>query len=307
VTALLTASGIRATRARQEVLHEVDLSLEPGEITAMIGPNGAGKSTLLSVLAGLIAPTAGTIERHGRVAASLQTPALARRSVRSNLRLALRWWRCPRREWDQRTDQALRAINAEHLANRHAGTLSGGEARRVHLARALALRPDVLLLDEPFAGLDPNTRADLLYDASSALRGSGGTTLIVVHDRAEAWALADRVAIMLDGRIVQHGSPADVFERPATQEVAAFVGFSGSIVNSSMLHMYRPADVQLDPDGPLQATVSRAIPVEDGVRLELTLDAGRLIAVVPNPPPRVGDQVRVRVSDGVTVPGPTAT
>jgi len=302
VTALLTASGIRAHRARQEVLHEVDLALQVGEITALIGPNGAGKSTLLSVLAGLIPPTAGTIDQHGRVAASLQTPALARRSVRANLRLALRWWRCPRGEWNQRTDQALRAINAEHLASRHAATLSGGEARRVHLARALALQPDVLLLDEPFAGLDPSTRAELLYDASSALRGSDRATLIVVHDRAEAWALADRVAVMLDGRIAQHGCPADVFERPATHEVARFVGFSGSLANASSLHMYRPADVVVDPTGPLQAQVSRAIPVEDGVRLELTLHNGKLITVAPNPAPRVGDRVCVRVSAGVNVP-----
>src|SRR5262249_29243190 len=165
---------------------------------------------------------------------------------------------------------------------------------------------DVLLLDEPFAGLDPNTRADLLYDASSALRGSDRATLIVVHDRAEAWALADRVAVMLDGRIVQQGSPADVFERPANADVATFVGFSGSLAHDSCLHMYRPADVRLDPEGLLDARVSRAVPVEDGVRLELTLANGRLIAVVPNPSPAVGQQVQVSVSEGVQVPRHTS-
>jgi ABC-type sulfate/molybdate transport systems ATPase subunit len=236
------------------------------------------------------------------VAASLQTPALAGRSVRANIRLALRWWKCPRGEWAERTDSALRAIKADQLADRHATTLSGGEARRVHLARALALRSDVLLLDEPFAGLDPSTRADLLYDAESALRSDDRATLIVVHDRAEAWALADRVAIMLDGRIVQHGSPAEVFEHPATAAAAAFVGFTGTLQTEDGTRMYRPADVHIVEDGGgMPGTVRRAVPVEEGVRLELDMAAGTLVVIAPHPAPPVGAQVAVDVGEGILV------
>ena len=300
MTTLVRVSGLRAPKGR-EVLHDVDLALDSGEITALIGPNGAGKSTLVNVLAGILHYAGGTIERRGRVAASLQTPALAGRSVRANLRLALRWWGCPRSEWNGRIDSALSAIKADHLGDRHARTLSGGEARRVHLARALALEPDVLLLDEPFAGLDPNTRAELLYDAGSALRHPRRATLVVVHDRAEAWALADRVAVMLDGRIVENGTPSDVFEHPSSADVATFVGFAGALRDGAMLRMYRPADVRVDPQGDIRVEVQRAIPVEDGVRLELAHPAGRLIALAPRPAPDVGDAISVTLAEGITV------
>ena len=301
MTELLTTAGVDASRGHRQVLHGVDLTLRSGEITALIGPNGAGKSTLLLVLAGLIRHSAGDIDRRGRVAASLQTPALAGRSVRANIRLALRWWKCPRSEWDERTGTALHAIKADQLADRHASTLSGGEARRVHLARALALRPDILLLDEPFAGLDPSTRADLLYDAESALHSEERATLIVVHDRAEAWALADRVAIMLEGRVVQHGSPAEVFEHPATAAVASFVGFTGTLRAADGVRMYRPADVHVVGNGGLPGVVRRAVPVEEGVRLELDMADGTLVAVVPHPAPPVGQQVAIEVADGILV------
>ena len=120
------------------------------------------------------------------------------------------------------------------LAERHAHTLSGGEARRVHLARVLAVRPDVLLLDEPFAGLDPTARADVLYDLAAILRDADRATCVVVHDRAEAWALADRVLVLLDGRIAAAGPPEQVLDRPPSPAVARFLGFGGE------LHRRRP-------------------------------------------------------------------
>src|SRR5262249_29606890 len=150
---------------------------------------------------------------------------------------------------------------ADHLARRPAAELSGGEARRVHLARAMAVDPDVLLLDEPFAGLDPATRADLLYDVASAIRSPSRATLIVIHDRAEAWALADRVVVMIDGRVVASGSPREVLETPPSPEVARFVGFSGELHRGSELLMLRPRDVELDPRGSIRGTVARRVPV----------------------------------------------
>ena len=196
---------------------------------------------------------------------------------------ALAWWGVPRRDRRDRALAALHAMGARALADRPARALSGGEARRVHLARALALGADALLLDEPFAGLDAPTRAELLYDAASVLRDVRRATLVVVHDRAEAWALADRVVVMLDGRVAADGPPATVFGTPPTPEVAAFVGFAGRLDEPGAVRLLRPQDVALDSDAPLRARVTRLVPVEDGVRVELVLDRGRLVALAPAP------------------------
>jgi len=192
-------------------------------------------------------------------------------------------------------------MKADHLARRPAGTLSGGERRRVHLARAVSVRPDVLLLDEPFAGLDAATRAALLDDTGEALRAWTTAALVVVHDRAEAWALADRLLILLEGRLVADGPPRELLERPPTVEVARFLGFDGTLerAGGGELLLTRAYHVVIDPSGPLRAVVERVIPLEDGVRLELALDNGKLYASSPLPGPVVGEEVAVRVIGGV--------
>ncbi len=162
----------RRARHASTVLHDVDLELRAGELVALLGPNGAGKSTLLDALSGALAPAAGSVERHGRVAVALQSAEMARRSVLANLTVALGWWGVPRAQRAPRAREALEAIGAEHLAQRPATALSGGERRRVHLAGCWRSEPDVLLLDEPFAGLDPEVRAALLQDAERALRSA---------------------------------------------------------------------------------------------------------------------------------------
>jgi len=299
---LLRCEHLTVRRGKRDVVTDVSAELRAGEIVALLGPNGAGKSTLLDALAGELPAAEGRIERDGRVAVALQSADLARRTVLANVMLALAWWGVPRPERPERAREALGAIGAEHLARRPATALSGGERRRVHLARAIAVRPDVLLLDEPFAGLDAEVRASLLEDALSALRSTTRATLVVVHDRAEAWALADRLLIMIDGRLVASGPPRDLLEAPPSVVVARFLGFDGTLERDGELLLTRPPHVALDPTGPLDARVTRAVPLEDGVRLELELGGGRLYCVSGLPAPRPGDTVRVRIDGGARFP-----
>jgi ABC-type sulfate/molybdate transport systems ATPase subunit len=193
-------------------------------------------------------------------------------------------------------------MGAEQLAQRPAGTLSGGERRRVHIARAIAVQPDILMLDEPFAGLDAEARATLLEDAASALRSDTRATLVVVHDRAEAWALAQHLLILIDGQLVASGPPRELLEHPPNALVARFLGFDGRLTDGAHTLLTRPPNVVLDPAGPFTARVTRAIPLEDGVRLELELENGRLYTVAPLPPPQPGDTVRIRIDGGARFP-----
>ena len=304
MTAALEARGVGMALGKTPVLDWVDLDLHEGQVTALIGPNGAGKSTLVRVLSGLSKPQAGTVTHEERIATALQAPALARRSVEANIRLAQRWWGVPRHDRERRCMDSLVALGVDQLASRRGDRLSGGEARRVHLARVLALDPKILLLDEPFAGLDPATRADLLYDTSSVLRSDDRATLVIVHDRAEAWALADRVAVLLDGKIAAEGTPSEIFERPSSAAVAEFVGFVGRQKVDGGIRYLRPADVLVDPNGPVEGTVRRRIPVEEGVRLELETPSGVVVTVMPAPGPEVGATVRVRIVGGTVIAAP---
>jgi ABC-type sulfate/molybdate transport systems ATPase subunit len=301
---VLIADGLVVARGKRTLLAGVDLELRRGEVVAVLGPNGVGKSTLLGVLAGLLPAAGGTLTRNGRVAAALQAPALARRTVAANIDLAMGWWGVPREARAQRTREALELVRIADLADRPADTLSGGEATRVHLARALALRSDALLLDEPFAGLDAPTRAELLADASTALRDADRATLVVVHDRAEAWALADRLIVLLDGVIAAQGTPRDVLEHPDSPDVARFLGFTGRVRqdDGSMLHV-RPAQVSLDPDGTLRGTVARRVPEEDGVLCEVALDDGHVQIRSPYPGPAVDEPVTLSIDGGVRFGG----
>jgi ABC-type sulfate/molybdate transport systems ATPase subunit len=300
---LLACEALSVRRGNREVVRQASLELRAGETVALLGPNGVGKSTLLDALAGALPPAAGQVARNGRVALALQSPDLARRSVMANLLAALAWWGVPRAERRPRAEQALAAMGASHLAGRQATELSGGERRRVHLARVLATDAEVLLLDEPFAGLDPEVRADLLSDAADVLRSPRRATLVVVHDRAEAWALADRLLVMLDGRIAASGRPRELLEAPPTADVARFLGFDGELREDDGVRLTRAAHVRLDPAGELRATVTRLIPLEDGVRVELSLAGGRLYCIAGIPGPRMGDEVCVRVAGGAHYPG----
>ena len=236
---ILEGRDLRMLYAGATVLDVPAVAVGPGEILALIGPNGAGKSTLLRILGLLERPTEGVIRFRGepvrwgnrdfltvrrRFACVFQEPLLCDATVQANVTLGLRLRRRPAEEVAAQAGTWLARLGILHLARREARTLSGGEAQRTSLARAFAIHPDVLLLDEPFAALDPPTRDDLLTLLHGLLRQEGFTTIFVTHDRNEALRLGDRIAVMADGRIYQVGEPSEVFGRPITEEIARFVG-----------------------------------------------------------------------------------
>ena len=213
------------------------LDIMEGEVLAVIGPNGSGKSTLLRVVSLLEPPSAGEVRFRGRpvdaaqalserrqMAMVFQQPLLADTSVNGNVGLGLRFRGVAREERHARGQRWLDRLSIGGLGHRSVRTLSGGEAQRVALARALVTNPAVLLLDEPFAALDQPSRAALSTDLGAILRMDHVTTVFVTHERGEAQALADRVAVMLGGRLHQVDETTRVFSAPVSEDVARFVG-----------------------------------------------------------------------------------
>lgn len=227
----------RVVRDGRVILDIPELDVIEGCTTVLIGPNGAGKSTLLRALQLLVRPQCGEfflndvpmhrdiVATRRRMAVAFQEPLLLNMSVRRNVEIGLRLRGVSKPLRRERSQYWLDRFRVKHLSDRHAHDLSGGEAQRVNLARAFALDPEVLLLDEPFSALDAPTRAGLVEDFTSILTEKRPTTVLVTHDRDEALNIADRVAVIIDGSVHQIGSPADVFNAPSSAEVATFVGF----------------------------------------------------------------------------------
>lgn len=213
------------------------LAVHSGEVLGLVGPNGAGKSTLLLVLGLLHRPAAGEVRFRGfkidgrrnllsirrRLAMVFQSPLLLDMNVYDNVAIGLRLRRLPREEVRCRAEEALGLFGIGHLARRHARALSGGEAQRVNLARAFALRPDVLLLDEPFAGLDTPSRLGLLRELKDILGRTGITAVMATHDYTELPVVADRVAIMAGGHLEGVGPVEKMIPGITGQAVAAGV------------------------------------------------------------------------------------
>jgi molybdopterin-binding protein len=236
-TAVLALCGVRRRYPDGYLLDVPALDVLAGEVLGVIGPNGAGKSTLLRILGLLERPDEGCVLVDGRaidargalaqrrrMATVFQEPLLADASVADNVALGLRFRGVSGATGEPRVRRWLARLGVETLARRAARTLSGGEAQRVALARALVLEPEVLLLDEPFAGLDAPTRGALVNDLGAILRADRVTTVLVTHERGEAQALADRVAVLIDGGLRQVDDTARVFYAPVSEEVARFVG-----------------------------------------------------------------------------------
>jgi tungstate transport system ATP-binding protein len=242
MTPILEAKDLVVSRNGQVVLNIDYLAVNEGEVLTISGPNGAGKSSLLLTLARLLRPDEGYLSFQGRrlfpeddlryrrhIALVLQNPLLTNGSVFNNVALGLRFRRLSKAEITRRVDQWLDRFGITHLRDRSALQLSGGEAQRVSLARAFALKPDILLLDEPFSSLDPPTRAGLLADFQALLADTAMTTVFVTHDMNEALLLGDRLAVLLEGKVSQIGPPDQVFAMPVDPEVAAFVGVETAV------------------------------------------------------------------------------
>jgi tungstate transport system ATP-binding protein len=235
--AYVQVEGLVVRRGARVVLDVPALAIGRGEIVALVGPNGAGKSTLVAALALLERPAAGTIVLNGttidwrrgtlaarrRLAIVFQESLLFDTTVAENVATGLKLRGVPKSERRPRVERWLDRLGIAHLANRQARTLSGGEAQRTSLARALVLEPELLLLDEPFAALDAPTREALADDLLPLLRETATTTTVMVtHDRDEAIDLGDRLAVLIDGRLAQLDRPEQVLTAPATEAVRAF-------------------------------------------------------------------------------------
>ncbi len=215
---------------------QLSVTIEPGELFFLLGPSGCGKTTLLRMIAGFIDPTSGTVAFDGKdvthdapnkrnTGMVFQSYALwPHMTVAQNVAFGLNVRKVPNPEKDTRVLEALAAVQMEDYASRKPTQLSGGQQQRVALARALVIKPDVLLLDEPLSNLDAKLRNDLRLQIRNVCKASGITTVYVTHDQKEALSMADRIALLKDGQIVQLGTPRELYRKPDTRFVAEFLG-----------------------------------------------------------------------------------
>ncbi len=269
-------------------LDDVSVEIPSGSLTALLGPSGSGKSTLLRVIAGLERPDAGTVEIDGRDATNLPPQrrgvgfvfqhyaAFKHMTVRENVAFGLKVARRPKAEIKARVDELLELVQLPGLADRYPAQLSGGQRQRMALARSLATRPSVLLLDEPFGALDARVRKELrawlrhLHDEVHV------TTVFVTHDQEEAMEVADRIVVMNQGRVEQVGGPRDLYEHPAN---AFVMGFVGPVTRLGGLFV-RPHDVEVrqQPNGTTsEAMVERLVHLGFEVRADMVLDDGQRV------------------------------
>ncbi|CAN7499134.1 ABC transporter ATP-binding protein [Pseudoxanthomonas sp. LjRoot143] len=291
------------------VVHGLSLRLQRGEIGALLGESGCGKTTTLRAVAGFEPVKAGRIVLDGRVLASTDeaVPPERRRigmmfqdyalfphlDVAGNVGFGLRALGAVER--DARVREMLELVGLPEALRTYPHELSGGQQQRVALARALAPRPSLLLLDEPFSSLDVQMRGRLATELRGLLKTSGTTSLFVTHDQAEAFALADRVGVMAQGRLLQWDRPEQLYRQPAHRDVASFIG-RGLLVPASVLDagdgevLVRPGDLRPDPDGQLRGVltaVSFRGPHFEG-RVQLPDGSGIDVDLGVAPPPALG-------------------
>jgi sulfate/thiosulfate transport system ATP-binding protein len=269
---------------------DVSMSVPAGSLTALLGPSGSGKSTLLRVISGLEQPDAGRVTIEGSDVTGLPPQrrgigfvfqhyaAFKHMTVHKNVAFGLEIRRRPRSEIKAQVDELLELVQLTGLAKRYPAQLSGGQRQRMALARALAVEPTVLLLDEPFGALDARVRKELrawlrrLHDEVHV------TTVFVTHDQEEAMEIADQIVLMNQGRVEQTGTARDLYEQPANEFVMSFIG----PVSHFGEELVRPHDIDVrrEPNGSAErATVERVVHLGFEVRADLALDDGREVWV----------------------------
>ncbi len=293
------------------VLDVPALHLAEGRVTALLGPNGSGKSTLLRLLAGLERPRAGRVLVGGKPAAAarrsvayaFQEAVFLSGSLRSNLDLALRLRGLPPDERRERLAEAATACGIAHLLDRPATRLSGGEAQRANLARALSLRAPLTLLDEPLAGFDEQGRAEMLEELPPLLRRFAGTTVLVTHDRDEALRLAADLVLLREGRVRAAGPGREVFASPPDPETAAFLGYT-LLPTDAGLAAIAPGGLRPGPgDLTLSLEVEEVVDLVTGIEVSGRAGGRRVAVIFPPdaPPPAPGERVTVGAPTRVVV------
>ena len=224
----LQISGLKISYGDKVVLHNIDLAVEQGEMIALLGPSGCGKTTLLNALCGFIPVQSGEVAIASRTITHL---APEQRNITMVFQSYALW---PHLTVARRVAELLRIVNLEGLGEVKVTELSGGQRQRVALARALAIEPQVLVLDEPLSNLDAKVRLNVRHEIKSLQKRLGFTSLIVTHDQQEALVMADRIAVLNQGRIEQTGTPEEIYQRPATPFVADFMGADNKIISGEL-------------------------------------------------------------------------
>jgi sulfate transport system ATP-binding protein len=293
-------------------LRDVSVDIPSGSLTALLGPSGGGKSTLLRVIAGLETPDSGTVEIEGENSTHLSPQrrgvgfvfqhyaAFKHMTVAGNVAFGLEIRKRPKAEIEKRVNELLELVHLEQFAHRYPAQLSGGQRQRMALARALAVEPKVLLLDEPFGALDAQVRKELrawlrrLHDEVHV------TTVFVTHDQEEAMEVADEIVVMADGAVQQVGSPDDLYDRPSSDFVMSFLGPTTRVGGA----LVRPHDVEvltIPEPSTVAATVQRVVGLGFEVRIDLLADGEPTWAQVTREQARrlairPGDNVHVRTA-----------
>ena len=270
MSALTISDLVKSYAPGTRVLDGVSLSINSGEFFTLLGPSGCGKTTLLRCIAGFLAPDSGdirlgdqrldTMPAHRRgIGMVFQDYAIfPHLTVAENVGFGLRARRRPPGEIAPLVAEALRMVRLGGMADRMPADLSGGQQQRVGLARAMAIRPDLLLMDEPLSNLDAKLRLELRDDIRDLQRRLGITTIYVTHDQEEALAVSDRICVMQSGRIEQIATPFELYRNPATRFVASFVGAMNFLPDAGGTAAIRPEDVVLgDGPNPLAGTVRK--------------------------------------------------